>query len=153
MQSHQIIPITDHGLDLTKSLKQIETDNLKWCDKHENRNVEFVCETHQIGCCSLCVLNEHKHFEKNSTLLKVVDTFSDETKVKLVEEIKDLLSKIETIVQKEKQNISDVDDKKEKYTEMIKEMIEEMVKQLKTQEKTYLDQLAEISKDARQKLE
>lgn len=73
---------------------------------------------------------------KKSTLLKAVDTFSDETKVKFVEEMKDLLSKIETIVQKEK-----------------KKMIKEMVKQLKTQEKTYLDQLAEISKDAKQKLE
>lgn len=90
---------------------------------------------------------------KKSTLLKAVDTFSDETKVKFVEEMKDLLSKIETIVQKEKKNISDVDVKKEKYTEMIKKMIKEMVKQLKTQEKTYLDQLAEISKDAKQKLE
>lgn len=90
---------------------------------------------------------------KKSTLLKAVDTFSDETKVKFVEEMKDLSSKIETIVQKEKKNISDVDVKKEKYTEMIKKMIKEMVKQLKTQEKTYLDQLAEISKDAKQKLE
>lgn len=90
---------------------------------------------------------------KKFTLLKAVDTFSDETKVKCVEEMKDLLSKIETIVQKEKKNISDVDVKKEKYTEMIKKMIKEMVKQLKTQEKTYLDQLAEISKDAKQKLE
>lgn len=90
---------------------------------------------------------------KKSTLLKAVDTFSDEMKVKFVEEMKDLLSKIETIVQKEKKNISDVDVKKEKYTEMIKKMIKEMVKQLKTQEKTYLDLLAEISKDAKQKLE
>lgn len=152
LQSHQIFPITDCGMDYTKSLKQLETDILK-CEKHENRNIEFVCGTHQTGCCSLCIVNEHKHCENISTLLKAVDTFSDETKVKLVQEIKDLISKIEAIVQKEKQNISDIDDKKDIYTEKITEMIEEMINRLKTQEKTCLDKLAEASKYARQKLE
>lgn len=69
------------------------------------------------------------------TFLKAVDTFSDETKVKLVQEIKDLISKIEAIVQKEKQNISDIDDKKDIYTEKITKMIEEMVNRLKTQKR------------------
>lgn len=153
MQSHQIIPITDCGLNYTKSLKQLETDILKCCEKHENRNIEFVCGTHQAGCCFLCIVNEHKHCENISTLLKAVDTFSDERKIKLVQEIKDLISKIDTIVQKEKQNISEIDDKKDIYTEKITKMIEEMINRLKTQEKTYLDKLAEVSKYARQKLE
>lgn len=56
LQSHKIIPITDCGVDYTKSLKQLETDILKCCEKHENRNIEFVCGTHQTGCCSLCII-------------------------------------------------------------------------------------------------
>lgn len=74
-------------------------------------------------------------------------------KLKLVEELNVHLSRIETIIQNEKQNISDFDDKTLTFSDMIKEMIEEMVSRLKTKEKTYIDQMAEISKDARQKLE
>lgn len=79
--------------------------------------------------------------------------FTDEQKLKLVEELNVHLSRIETIIQNEKQNISDFDDKTDTFSNMIKKMIEEMVNRLKTKEKTYIDQMAEISKDARQKLE
>lgn len=107
----------------------------------------------KIGCCSLCIVNEHKQCEHFSTFSEAAVKGSDETKLKLVQEIKHILSKVETIIQKEKQNISDVDDKTDTYSEKIKNMIEEMVIGLRNLEETYLNQLAEISKDARQKLE
>lgn len=74
--------------------------------------------------------------------------FTDEQKLKLVEELNVHLSRIETIIQNEKQNISDFDDKTDTFSNMIKKMIEEMVNQLKTKEKTYIDLMADISKDA-----
>lgn len=64
--------------------------------------------------------------------------FTDEQKLKLVEELNVHLSRIETIIQNEKQNISDFDDKTDTFSNMIKKMIEEMVNRLKTKEKTYL---------------
>lgn len=68
--------------------------------------------------------------------------FTDEQKLKLVEELNVHLSRIETIIQNEKQNISDFDDKTDTFSNMIKKMIEEMVNRLKTKEKTYIDQMA-----------
>lgn len=65
--------------------------------------------------------------------------FTDEQKLKLVEELNVHLSRIETIIQNEKQNISDFDDKTDTFSNMIKKMIEEMVNRLKTKEKTYID--------------
>uniref|UniRef100_K1QTR1 Tripartite motif-containing protein 3 n=1 Tax=Magallana gigas TaxID=29159 RepID=K1QTR1_MAGGI len=130
-----------------------ETAVLGFCVKHEKRKMEFLCKTHQTGCCSVCVVKEHKYCEGFDTLSDASDIFTDENKLKLVEELKVLLLKIETIIQNEKQNISDLDDKTDTFSKMIKKMIEEMVNRLKIQEKTYIDQLAEISKDARQKLE
>lgn len=73
--------------------------------------------------------------------------------MKVVQEIKYILSKVETIIQKGKQNIFDVDDETDTYSEKIKNMIEEMVVGLRNLEETYLNQLAEVSKDVRQKLE
>lgn len=115
--------------------------------------MEFLCKTHQTGCCSACVVKEHKNCEGFDTLSEAANLFTNEKKSKLVEEIKVLLLKIETIIQNEKQNISDLDDKTDTFSKMIKKMIEEMVNRLKTPKKTYLDKLADISKNARQKLE
>lgn len=67
--------------------------------------------------------------------------------------MKYILSKVETIIQKGKQNIFDVDDETDTCSEKIKNMIEEMVVGLRNLEETYLNQLAEVSKDVRQKLE
>lgn len=50
--------------------------------------------------------------------------FTDEQKLKLVEELNVHLSRIETIIQNEKQNISDFDDKTDTFSNMIKKMIE-----------------------------
>lgn len=153
LQSHQIFPLTNYGLDFTKDLIQRETDIWNCCEKHENKNVEFVCITHETGCCSICVVNKHRNCEKICTLLKAIDGFSDTAKSNIVQGIKSYLSIIETIIQKEKENIFEIDEKNDMYTEKIKKMIEEMVNLLKIQEKKYLDHLAEVSKDARQKLE
>lgn len=153
MQSHQIFPIINHGAELVKDLEKSQKTLIGRCEKHEMRNIELICCYHQIGCCSICIVNEHKQCEKFSTFSEAANTSLDETKLKRVQEIKHILSKVETIIQKEKQNISNIDDKTDTYSEKIKNMIEEMVIGLRNLEETYLNQLAEISKDARQKLE
>lgn len=154
LQGHQIYPITIHRLDLSKSLKKRRNSCIGlWCKTREKKKKKFLCKTHQTGCCSACDVKEHKNCEGFDTLSEAADMFTDEQKLKLVEELNVHLSRIETIIQNEKQNISDFDDKTDTFSNMIKKMIEEMVNRLKTKEKTYIDQMAEISKDARQKLE
>lgn len=152
LQSHQIFYVMNHETEFVKNIENSHKTSIGRCERHE-RNIELVCNIHQIGCCSLCIVNEHKQCEHFSTFSEAAVKGSDETKLKLVQDIKHILSKVETIIQKEKQNISDVDDKTDTYSEKIKNMIEEMVIGLRNLEETYLNQLAEISKDARQKLE
>lgn len=153
LQPHQILPIANFGTDLVKSLEKSRKIFIGCCEKHEERNIELICDVHQKGCCSLCIVNEHKQCGKFSAFSEAADASLDETKLKRVQEIKHILSKVETIIKKEKQNIFDVDDKTDTYSEKIKNMIEEMVVGLRNFEETYLNQLAAISKDARQKLE
>lgn len=153
LQYHQIFPITSNGLDFSKSWEKIRTDIFDCCYEHEKRNIKFVCEAHQKGCCSVCVVNEHKHCEHIFTLSEAADMFSEKKKQIIVEEINKLSSRIETTIQKEKLNISYIDEKMDNYSEMLKQMIEEMVNRLKTLENKYMDCLVSISKGAKLTLE
>lgn len=153
LQSHKILPITNFETDIVKFLEKSQKTFKGLCEKHEERNIELICDLHQIGCCSLCIVNEHKQCETFSTFSEAAEKGSDETKLKVVQEMKYILSKVETIIQKGKQNIFDVDDETDTCSEKIKNMIEEMVVGLRNLEETYLNQLAEVSKDVRQKLE
>lgn len=101
----------------------------------------------------MCIIKEHKHCRQFSTIAEAADTGSDEIKLNLVREFEQLLSKVDKIIVKVKQNIADKDEKMETYSEKIRNMIEEMVSQLKSLEEKYLNQLAEISKNIRQNLE
>lgn len=152
LQSHQIFPVMSHETEFVNDIEKSQKSFIGRCEKHE-RNIELVCNIHQTGCCSLCIVNEHKQCEKFSTFSEAAEKVSDETKLNLVQDIKHILSKVETVIQKEKQNISDVDDKTDTYSEKIKNMIEEMVVGLRNLEETYLNHLAEVSKDVRQKLD
>lgn len=150
--SHQILPISNNGTDIFKDLEKIQ-NYFEICEKHEDRTIEHVCNDHQKGCCSVCIIKEHKHCREFSTIAEAADTGSDEIKLNLVREFEQLLSKVDKIILKVKQNIADIDEKMDTYSEKIRNMIEEMVSQLKSLEDKYINQLAEISKNVRKNLE
>lgn len=102
LQSHQILPIINHGGELVKDVEKSQKTLIGLCEKHEERYIELVCDDHQEVCCALCIVNEHKYCEQFSTFSEAAEKGSDETKLKLAKEIKHILSKIKTIIEKEK---------------------------------------------------
>lgn len=86
---------------ISKSLKIPETAVLDYCVKQEKRNIEFLCKTHKTGSCSACFVTKHNNCEGFYILSVATDMFTDEIISKHVEEIKEILSKIETTILEE----------------------------------------------------
>lgn len=150
--THQIFSLNTTELSFSKESKKV-MNNLDCCEKHEKRNIEVICETHQALCCCLCIIQEHKQCENFSTITQAAEAYSEEQKKKIVEDIKHFSAKIDLLLQDEKQNITELETKMETYSDEIRKMIEEMVNQLRNREEKYLNKLAEASKEGKRKLQ
>ena len=73
--------------------------------------------------------------------------------MKIVEDIKHFSSKIDLLLQDEKQNITKLENRMDTYSDEIRKMIEGMVNQLRVREEKYLNELAEASKEGKRKLQ
>ena len=149
--THQIFSLNTTELSVSKESKKV-MNNLDCCEKHEKRNIELICETHQALCCCLCIIQEHKQCENFSTITQAAEACLEEKK-KIVEDIKHFSAKIDLLLQDEKQNITELETKMETDSDEIRKMIEEMVNQLRNREEKYLNKLAEASKEGKRKLQ
>ena len=152
LQSHQIIPLTSSETNVKMNFQET-AKKLECCQKHMKRNIEFLCNTHQVLCCSLCIIQEHRRCEYFSTITQIADACSEEEKTELIGDIKQLEQKIDSLLQGEKQNIADLESKTDIFAEEIRKMTEEMVNQLKNMEEEYLHQLAKSSKEGKQNIQ
>lgn len=152
LKTHQIFSLNTSELTINKESKEV-MKNLDCCEKHEKRNIELICETHQALCCCLCIIQEHKQCENFSTITQAADACSKEEKMNIVEDIKHFSAKVDMLLQDEKRNITELENKMDTYSDEIRKMIEEMVNQLRNREEKYLNELAETSKEGKRKLQ
>ena len=152
LQSHQIIPLTSSESNVKINLQETE-NKLECCQKHMKRNIEFLCNRHQVLCCSLCMILEHRRCKHFSTITQIADAFSEEEKTELIGDIKHLEQKIDSLLQGEKQNMADLESKTDLFAEEIQKMTEEMINHLKNMEDKYLHQLAKSSKEGKQNIQ
>lgn len=148
LQLHYIFPLSNLAMKASPEILQTRE-----CGKHEEWKLELVCNAHQSLCCALCIVQEHQRCGQFSTMTEAADKFSEENKLKLLQNIDQFSSKIDTLIEREKQNIADIDDKTDRHTEEIEKMSQEMITCLNELKEKHLHQLAKVSKEVKQKLE
>ncbi|XP_062574359.1 uncharacterized protein LOC134236214 [Saccostrea cucullata] len=147
-RSHQKVSL-DKISDLLPLTQQLEN-----CEDHEGRKLELFCETHFKPCCVLCITKDHSCCMNLNSLEIVADKLMESKKVKrLQEDVNQLESILEKVIAEEKANMVDIDNVQDKFTEEVSVSKEAIIKNVERLEEKHLNEIANVSKDAKAKLQ
>ncbi|XP_062578392.1 E3 ubiquitin-protein ligase TRIM45-like [Saccostrea cucullata] len=127
----------------------------RFCKTHEQNKLELYCRDHQVPSCALCVPTLHRTCDHIGTIQEeVIKSYKTNLLAKgLVKEMQAFCDSVEKLIEEEKMNITGIDEKTDMYIDMVKSACERLVQQFKKLEEKQLNEIAQISKDSKAKLE
>ena len=131
LKSHEMIPYEN-----LKKLPQIAQDIRETCLEHD-RKFEVYCSDHQESCCIKCSTSSHKSCNNTAPMDDVIgDVKASVAMHRIEEELSELISKTETIIENKENSMHLVEDQtttlKKDFQDM-RERIEEKMSMIREQ--------------------
>uniref|UniRef100_A0A8W8I3U2 Tripartite motif-containing protein 56 n=1 Tax=Magallana gigas TaxID=29159 RepID=A0A8W8I3U2_MAGGI len=129
-------------------------DTLEICETHDGRKFELFCRKHFIPCCSVCVTKDHNSCTNFCQLEEVGKSFTESEKVKVLQSgMEKFCLKVENIIEKEKANMTHIDDIADTFTKELSDVTTNIIQAVKKLEEEHLNELSKLSKESKYKLQ
>ncbi|KAL3884092.1 hypothetical protein ACJMK2_030314 [Sinanodonta woodiana] len=135
-KDHKTINIKDISNNLEHILK---LGNGFGCPKHEYREIDFFCKTHDIVCCAICQFSDHRDCKlvldltnDTESLLHDINTAEILRKLKVIEDsLKEFIAQKKTNISDLSMKVKELEAQIQKIRIIINEKLEEMEKAVK----------------------
>ncbi|XP_053392064.1 E3 ubiquitin-protein ligase TRIM71-like [Mercenaria mercenaria] len=152
-----------HGrLKATRAHILLDKDNAKQssfvaktkCRYHPDRDIEMYCEAHDMVYCTMCIATEHRSCDDVNKIEDKLESCVNQTEIhRVLDETKNALETIKTVVVKQKKNIVSLEEQRNVIQDKLEDVKTSLIEHILKLKKETSDSVDKIYAKTKEELE